>query len=143
VDTVLDQQFKTYFNFRVTMTCGRSPRFSRGLTACWLERWCIPRMPLSSGTSCFCWLRAPSEHADLKTTIAESVVEFEIRNRSPASRFYKTNSTTCSTCSGCAPLLYADHPEGATGMVMKDYRGQKARKEIWKFDAALVASSMP
>jgi hypothetical protein len=36
-------------------------------------------------------------------------------------------------------LLSADHPEGATGMVIKDYRGQKARKEIWKFDAALVA----
>ena len=35
-------------------------------------------------------------------------------------------------------LQYADHPEGATGMVVKDYRGQKAQKEIWKFDAALM-----
>src|SRR5216683_1987183 len=35
-------------------------------------------------------------------------------------------------------LLYAHHPEGATGMVVKGYRGQRAKKEIWKFDAALV-----
>jgi hypothetical protein len=34
---------------------------------------------------------------------------------------------------------YADHPGGAPGMLVKDYRGKNAEREIWKFDAALVA----
>ncbi|MDR3701720.1 MAG: hypothetical protein P4L56_18875 [Candidatus Sulfopaludibacter sp.] len=28
---------------------------------------------------------------------------------------------------------------GATGPLVKDYRGKNAEREIWKFDAALVA----
>jgi hypothetical protein len=34
---------------------------------------------------------------------------------------------------------YADHPAGATGMLVKDYRGKNAEQMIWKFDGALVA----
>src|ERR1700694_3557030 len=34
-----------------------------------------------------------------------------------------------------------DHPGGATGMLVKDYRGKNAEQEIWKFDAALVAQT--
>ena len=34
---------------------------------------------------------------------------------------------------------YAEHPAGATGMLVKDYRGKNAEQEIWKFDGALVS----
>ena len=34
---------------------------------------------------------------------------------------------------------YADHPGGASGMLMRDYRGKNAEKVIWRFDAALVS----
>lgn len=34
---------------------------------------------------------------------------------------------------------YADNPVGATGMLVKDYRGKNAEQMIWKFDGALVA----
>jgi hypothetical protein len=34
---------------------------------------------------------------------------------------------------------YSDHPGGATGMLVKDYRGKNAEQEIWKFDASPVA----
>jgi hypothetical protein len=36
-------------------------------------------------------------------------------------------------------LEYADHPGGATGMLVKEHRGKNAQQEIWKFDAALVS----
>src|ERR1700730_16301933 len=36
-------------------------------------------------------------------------------------------------------IEYADHLGGATGMLVKDYRGKNAEQEIWKFDAALEA----
>jgi hypothetical protein len=37
-------------------------------------------------------------------------------------------------------LVYADYPgSGATGMLVKDYRGKNAGQEIWKFDAGLEA----
>ena len=35
-------------------------------------------------------------------------------------------------------IEYADHLGGATGMLVKDYRGKNAEQEIWKFDASLV-----
>ena len=34
---------------------------------------------------------------------------------------------------------YADDPVGATGMMVKDYRGKNGELPIWKFDAALVS----
>ena len=77
--------------------------------------------------------------ADLKTTIAEGVVKFEIRNRSARLQVLQNQCDDMHNLVEARAILYADHPEGATGMVMKDYRGQKARKEIWKFDAGLVA----
>ena len=36
---------------------------------------------------------------------------------------------------------YADDPVGATGMMVKDYRGKNGERAIWKFDAALVSQS--
>jgi hypothetical protein len=33
---------------------------------------------------------------------------------------------------------YAYHPGGATGMVVKEYRGKNGQQEIWEFDEALV-----
>jgi hypothetical protein len=36
-------------------------------------------------------------------------------------------------------LEYAYHPGGATGMLVKDYRGVNAEIEIWKFDRALMS----
>ena len=36
-------------------------------------------------------------------------------------------------------IEYADHLGGATGRLVKDYRGTNTEQEIWKFDAALVA----
>jgi hypothetical protein len=37
-------------------------------------------------------------------------------------------------------LFHPGYPNGgATGMLVKDYRGKNAEQEIWKFDAALVA----
>ena len=77
--------------------------------------------------------------ADLKTTIAEGVVEFEIRDRSARLQVLQNQLDDMLSLQQARALLYSEHPEGATGMVMKDYRGQKPRKEIWKFDAALVA----
>ena len=35
----------------------------------------------------------------------------------------------------------ADDLGGATGMLVKDYRGKNTEQEIWKFDAALVAQT--
>ena len=36
-------------------------------------------------------------------------------------------------------IEYAAHPGGSSGLLVKDYRGKNAEKEIWKFDAALVS----
>ena len=36
-------------------------------------------------------------------------------------------------------LEYSDHPGGATGLLVKDYRGKNAEREIWKFDAGLMS----
>ena len=34
---------------------------------------------------------------------------------------------------------YGDHLGGATGMLVRDYRGKNAEREIYRFDAPLVA----
>ena len=34
---------------------------------------------------------------------------------------------------------YTDHPGGATGLLVKEYRGKNGEKEVWRFDAGLVA----
>jgi hypothetical protein len=36
-------------------------------------------------------------------------------------------------------IEYAEYPGGATGMLVREYRGKNAEQEIWKFDAALVS----
>ena len=38
-------------------------------------------------------------------------------------------------------MIHPGFPNGgATGMLVKDYRGKNAEQEIWKFDAALVST---
>jgi hypothetical protein len=77
--------------------------------------------------------------AELKTTICEGIVQLEIRKRSARIQILQNQLDGMLELQRARALEYAGHPEGATGMVMKDYRGQKAQKEIWKFDAALEA----
>jgi hypothetical protein len=66
------------------------------------------------------------------------VVEREIRDRWARIRILQNLLDHMLGLERARALLYVDHPEGSTGLVMKDYRGQKAQKEIWKFDAALA-----
>ncbi|HXB67156.1 MAG TPA: hypothetical protein VNY05_02885 [Candidatus Acidoferrales bacterium] len=75
---------------------------------------------------------------ELKTSIFQGVVEFEIRSRSVRVQILQNQLDDMLDLQRARALLYADHPEGSTGLVVKGYRGQKAKKEIWKFDAALV-----
>ena len=42
--------------------------------------------------------------------------------------------------SAARAIEYADNLQGATGVVVKDYRGRHAKKEIWKFDSALESA---
>jgi hypothetical protein len=75
---------------------------------------------------------------ELKTSISQGVVEFEIRSRSGRIQVLQNQLDDMLDLQRARALLYADHPEGSTGLVVKGYRGQKAKKAIWKFDAALV-----
>jgi hypothetical protein len=68
---------------------------------------------------------------ELKTSISEGVIGLEIRNRSARIQVLQDQLYYMLELQRARALLYADHPEGATGMVVKDYCGQKARKEIW------------
>jgi phage terminase small subunit len=76
---------------------------------------------------------------ELKTATAKSVVKIEIRKRS--ARVQVLQNTLHRLCSliEARALEYADHPGGATGMLVKEHRGKNAQQEIWKFDAALVS----
>jgi hypothetical protein len=76
---------------------------------------------------------------ELKTATAKSVVKIEIRKRS--ARVHVLQNTLHRLCSliEARALEYADHPGGATGMLVKEHRGKNAQQEIWKFDAALVS----
>ena len=67
------------------------------------------------------------------------MIACEIRKRSARIQILQKQLDGMLELQRARALEYAGHLEGATGMVMKDYRGQKAQKEIWKFDAALVA----
>jgi hypothetical protein len=42
-------------------------------------------------------------------------------------------------CDRGALFECADHSGGATGMLVRDYRGKNAEREIYRFDASLVA----
>jgi hypothetical protein len=75
----------------------------------------------------------------LKTSVAEGVVQLEIRNRSARVQLLRRQLDGMLNLQQARAFEYSDHPGGSTGMLVKDYRGKNAEQEIWKFDAALVA----
>jgi phage terminase small subunit len=76
---------------------------------------------------------------ELKTSIAEGVVEVDIRKRPARVQVLQNNLNCMWGLIEARALEYSDHPCGATGMLVKDYRGKNAEQEIWKFDTALVS----
>jgi phage terminase small subunit len=75
---------------------------------------------------------------ELKTSIAEGVVEVDIRKRPARVQVLENNLNSMLGLVEARGVEHADHPGGATGMLVKDYRGKNAEQEIWRFDAALV-----
>jgi phage terminase small subunit len=76
---------------------------------------------------------------ELKTSIAEGVVEVDIRKRPARVEVLQDYLNRMCGLIEARAWEYSDHPSGATGMLAKDYRGKNAESEIWKFDAALVS----
>jgi phage terminase small subunit len=76
---------------------------------------------------------------ELKTSIAEGAVEVDIRKRPARVQILQDNLNHMCSLIEARALEYSDQPGGATGMLMKDYRGKNAEQEIWKFDTALVS----
>ena len=75
---------------------------------------------------------------ELKTATAASVVKVEIRKRSARVQVLQNIVDRLCRLTEARTLEYADHPGGATGMLVKEHRGKNGQQEIWKFDAALV-----
>jgi len=75
---------------------------------------------------------------ELKTSITEGVVEVDIRKRPARVQILEDNLNCMWSLIEARGVEHADHPGGATGMLVKDYRGKNAEREIWKFDATLV-----
>jgi hypothetical protein len=65
------------------------------------------------------------------------VVSLEIRKRS--ARVQAVNLDRMRALIEARAKEYAESPGGATGMLVRDFRGKNAEQEIWKFDGALVA----
>src|ERR1039457_2626218 len=78
---------------------------------------------------------------ELKTANAANVVKVEIRKRSARVQVGQNMVDRLCRLRDARALEYADHPGGATGMLVKEYRGKNGQQEIWKFDAALVAQT--
>ena len=76
---------------------------------------------------------------ELQATISEGVVSLEIRKRSARVQALQVNLDRMRALIEARATEYAEHPAGATGMLVKDYRGKNAEQEIWKFDGALVS----
>jgi phage terminase small subunit len=76
---------------------------------------------------------------ELKTAAAANVVKVEIRKRSARVQVLQNIVDRLYRLTEARALKYADHPGGATGMLVKEHRGKNGQQEIWKFDAALVA----
>src|ERR1039457_734688 len=75
---------------------------------------------------------------ELKTSIAEGVVEVDIRQRPARVQVLENNLNCMLGLIEARGVEHADYPGGDTGMLVKDYRGKNAEREIWKLDAALV-----
>ncbi len=67
------------------------------------------------------------------------MVDLEIRKRSARVQVLQNTLDRRHNLIEARAFEYRDHPGGATGMLVKDYRGKNAEQEIWKFDASLVA----
>jgi hypothetical protein len=73
------------------------------------------------------------------STIAEGVVACEIRKRSARLQVLQNTLDRMRNLFEARAIEYAHHLGGATGMLVKDYRGKNAEQEIWKFNGSLVA----
>src|SRR5664279_2472092 len=78
---------------------------------------------------------------ELKTANAANVVKVEIRKRSARVQVGQNMVDRLCRLREARALEYANHPGGATGMLVKEYRGKNGQQEIWKFDASLVAQT--
>ncbi|MGO9257915.1 MAG: hypothetical protein ACLQU1_16620 [Bryobacteraceae bacterium] len=76
---------------------------------------------------------------ELKTNFAEGVIQLAIRERSARVQILQDQLNRLLRLIEARASEYSDHPGGATGLLVKDYRGKNAEREVWKFDAALVA----
>lgn len=75
---------------------------------------------------------------ELKTSMAEGVVEVDIRKREERLQILEDNLNGMLGVIEARSVEHAAHPGGDTGMLTKDYRGKNAEQEIWKLDVALV-----
>jgi hypothetical protein len=76
---------------------------------------------------------------ELQTKISAGVVQLAIRERSARVQVLQDNLDRMRQVIAARAFEYAAHPGGSSGLLVKDYRGKNAEKEIWKFDAALVS----
>jgi len=76
---------------------------------------------------------------ELQKTISEGTIDVEIRRRSARVQVLQNLLDRLVNVITARALEHSDHLAGATGLLVKDYRGKNAEQEIWKFDAALVA----
>jgi len=76
---------------------------------------------------------------ELQATISEGVVSLEIRKRSARVQALQVNLDRMRALIEARATEYAASPGGATGMLVRDFRGKNAEQEIWKFDGALVS----
>jgi hypothetical protein len=77
---------------------------------------------------------------ELQSTLAAGVVDVEIRKRSARVQVLQKRLDRMLALSAARALEYADNLQGATGVMVKSYRGRHAKKEIWKFDSALESA---
>jgi hypothetical protein len=76
---------------------------------------------------------------ELKAIFAEGVIQLEIRERNARVQILQDQLNRMRRLIEARASEYSDHPGGATGLLVKDYRGKNAEQEVWRFDAGLVA----
>jgi hypothetical protein len=82
---------------------------------------------------------APLAGTNAAATISEGVVQLGIRQRTARVQILQDNLDAMRRIVAARAFKYSADMAGATGLMMKDYRGKNSEKEIWKFDAALVS----
>jgi gas vesicle protein len=76
---------------------------------------------------------------ELKKAISDGVIQLAIRERSARVQILQDNLDRLRKVIAARAFEYGGHLGGATGMLVKDYRGKNAEEEVYRFDAALVA----